>query len=260
MPFGFSLKSIVGHERDLVVEHDREVLELVLPAEADALASLRELARDVPELCPVLRELHQHDRLAGWVEVLARPRELEVDALHLGDRLLRVLRLVLEEVVVDDARDRRARAGRADHCGLRGARDDDPVLRHAHIADVLRPPSLNFALFSADGLGRERAWRSTFFDFTSKTRHSLPPPSWIDDCCACEQVVEPLVRDREAPRDRRRHEVALEVVELELRGLADQVTRAVDVGDACELHRDLVRCPAARRSARRRRACRCGSG
>ena len=44
------------------------------------------------------------------------------------------------------------------------------------------PPSLNFALFSAIAfVGKGPA--TTFFDFTSKTRHSLPPPSWIDDCC-----------------------------------------------------------------------------
>ena len=48
-------------------------------------------------------------------------------------------------------------------------------------ARTFSPPSLNFSLFSAIAfVGKGPA--TTFFDFTSKTRHSLPPPSWIDDC------------------------------------------------------------------------------
>src|SRR3546814_1611407 len=35
-------------------------------------------------------------------------------------------------------------------------------------------------LFRSAFVGKGPA--TTFFDATSKTRHSLPPPSWIDDC------------------------------------------------------------------------------
>ena len=43
------------------------------------------------------------------------------------------------------------------------------------------PPSLNALEFSATAfVGNGPA--ITFFVVASKTRHSLPPPSWIDDC------------------------------------------------------------------------------
>ena len=56
-----------------------------------------------------------------------------------------------------------------------------------------------------------------------------------------EQRVERLRRDRESlDADRRRHEVRLEVVELELRRLAEDPDHLVGVLDAGDLDRDLV--------------------
>ena len=123
---------------DLVVEHDREALEVVVPKR---LPAHRLGPGDVVEdLVAVAGELHRHDRLAGRrVEVLLRPRQLQVLARHLRVRALRVLRVdaVLEEVVVGDARDRRRDAG-ADH-GDRGvALDHD---RPGRDGQHLRPLS-----------------------------------------------------------------------------------------------------------------------
>ena len=101
------------------------------------------------------------------------------------------------------------------------------------------PPSLNSSLPSAAAL----VGKGPAIDLLRLHVEDAPllAAAFLDRrLLAGEEVVERLVRDRDAPRDRRRHEVAFEVVELELRGLADQLPGAVDVRDARELDRDLV--------------------
>ena len=65
-------------------------------------AALGQVPRDLLELlAAAVRELHEHDRLAlARVDVLPRPLEHQVGAGHLGNRLLLVLRVVLEEIEV----------------------------------------------------------------------------------------------------------------------------------------------------------------
>ena len=94
MPSGFVLEVDVRRRLELAVEHDREVLRVVLVVALAArstwkrqLAAVGLLARDLLELVgAVVRELQRARRAAGLPEVGARAREHEVAAGHLGDR------------------------------------------------------------------------------------------------------------------------------------------------------------------------------
>ena len=80
------------------------------------------------------------------------------------------------------------------------------------------------------------------FFFWSSKRYQDSLVVVLDECLLTgEQRVERLRRDRESlDADRRRHEVRLEVVELELRRLAEDPDHLVGVLDAGDLDRDLV--------------------
>jgi hypothetical protein len=87
---------------NLAVEHDREVLEEVLAAPRKlglGASALCERPRDLVELVAArISELERDDRLAV-LEVRARSLELQVLARHLRDRVLRVRRVELEDVI-----------------------------------------------------------------------------------------------------------------------------------------------------------------
>ena len=181
MPFGFSLKSIVGHERISLSRTIAKCWNWSWPPKLlSAVAALRELARDLGELVAALvRELHEHDRLPGLrVEVLARAREPQVARRSSRGSGSRRLRLVLEEVVVRDARhgaERRAGSSRRV-----SARHVITIRFFGTPRTRAFSPSSFVGLASRGLLRRERAGDARFV-VRSKTRHSLPPPSWIVD-------------------------------------------------------------------------------
>ena len=97
------------------------------------------------------------------------------------------------------------------------------------------------------------SWRSSSSSVGSGPAMRVSVSSYAYQAVGCpfpsDLVLDPLenrierrARDREAVLgDRRRHEVLLEVVELELRRLADQLRRLVGIVQPRELDDDLVR-------------------
>ena len=226
----------------LAVEDDREVLEEVLgralPA-ADGVveepAALSLVAGDLLESLRALAgELHQHDRLARpRVEVLPRPRQLEVPTRHLRD----LRRLVLEEVEVVLRREplSGARAVLLSDAAL----DDDRPLRHREQPVPRR--DLPVPLRERD---LPRADRPAHELLPLRTEHvvRLGVTACGERLLAREEVEELRCRNRlaRARVDRGRDEVGLEVEQLQLRGLADDRGRGRRILDARQLDRDLV--------------------
>ena len=183
-------------------------------------------------------------RTIGWpvvrVEVGLRTGRLQLCAGHLRDPLLlvRVRRVVLEQVV--DGLPDRGVAGRArvvlgrrarDHRGAGRDGEDLPALRHSRnarveqpLTRVRRPCDQPLVLVEEVVGGRCALFRLRLL--------------------AREQVVEAGGRDGDSResggRDRGTGEIALEVVELELRGLADQLRGLCGVFHARQLDHDLV--------------------
>ena len=209
---------------DLAVEHDREVLRRLPQAPANPL-----VAGDLLELVgPATRELHGHDGTPrgarARVEVRARARELEILARHLGH----VRRGVLEEVVVGPVgNDPGSLVARAHDRVLATGDDDHPLGHRQHLP---RPGSLVRDLLRL-GSGVERAvdepLRLRVEDVEGVRRPVLR--LCLD---ARQQVVQRGELDREAlNRDRRPRERRLEVVELELRRLADDLRGRLRIAD-----------------------------
>ena len=227
---------------DLAVEHDREVLQVVLGvalAAADRVeeqpAALRHVARDALErLGALVREVHQDDRLAGRrVEVLPRAVEVQVAPRHLGN----LGRRVAEEVVRVRRRVELADA-RADHFAA-AALDDHGVGRHGEELVALRQLAVPLGerrLARPDGAADE------LLPLLLEDVVRLRIAARRERLLAREKVVELRRRDRlPRPRvDRRRDEVLLEVEQLELGRLADDVRGRGRVVDAGQLDRDLV--------------------
>ena len=117
-----ALRRVDLRERlDLAIEHDREVLR-----RAEQVAALVEAAGDPLELLAARAgELHQDDRALARIEVCARSGQLQVGTRQLGDRLLLVVLVVLEQVP-GRRRGRCPDAGADD--GVGATRDDDGLL------------------------------------------------------------------------------------------------------------------------------------
>ena len=190
-------------------------------------------------LSSLTRELHGHDRRArragARVEVRPRTRELEILARHLRH----VRRVVLEEVVV--------RAIGRHAAPLRPAGTNDRALsaRDHHHALGYRTKLAAGREFSA-GLPKRVRLRPVW-------ARDDPLRRRVDDVVLGrrsvlrlrlhlrQQLVERHVLDRlAANRDGRADERGLEVVELELRGRADDLCSRLGVLDAGELNHDLV--------------------
>ena len=194
----------------------------------------------------------RHDRLAELVEVVARAVGLDVAAGHLGNRVLRVVRLVAEEVVVRPARRQVAvgtpapRSGAQETTRRRSRRRAPCRLGGRAGALSVKSSSRVFAGPSSNGRSCRRG---------SRPKRSRAPSR------PCRRGGRTGVTWRPppaAPIDGP-DEVLLEVEELELCGLPDQLGGLLGIRDACQLDDDLVRRPACASRARRRRACRCGS-
>ena len=252
---------------DLAVEDDRELLRVVVLLAARATgrlplrpAALGERARHRLELLRArVREIHEHDRLAvlGALrpDVLAGALEVEVGPRHLRDRgaLRSRVRVVLEEVVVGLRRRADVRAERR----VRGALDEREFPRHEHhlgalrhlaplavVAHVLRVQKLP--------LGRERP-RDELVVRRLRARllraRLLLGGEEVELLGVLrlplrlhrqQRVVERGQRGRVSLEiGRRRDQVALEVEELEPRGLPDHFLGAIRV-DAGELDHHLV--------------------
>ena len=200
---------------------------------AAEVAALPEPPRDVLEAVLALaRERHRHDRLAELVEVVPGAVRLDVRAGHLRDRVLRVVRLVAEEVEVRAAR-REVRRARLLLGG--GARDDDRALRDAeHLAALghLRVLPREELLARADRPFEHAAVLGEEVVGGRALRRRAAP--------AAQELEERIGRDGALSADGRAGQVLLEVEELELGRLPDQLGGLLGVGDAGELDDDLV--------------------
>jgi hypothetical protein len=196
------------------------------------------VARDLLELVRAAPgELHRHDRAPAAararVEVRARPVELQVLARHLRD----LGRLVLEEVVVGAIRDDAgALCAGADDGVLAAGNDDHRLRNREHLASlralgcelvgclflVERPVDEPLRVLVEDVVRARRALRGLCLD-------------------AREQVVQRGELDRlPADRDGGPGKGRLEVVQLELRGLPDDVRSSLRIADTRQLDDDLV--------------------
>ena len=241
---------------DLVVEHDGEALRegaRVVAAAGDSVlrreerAPLGQLPRDVVELVgAVVREVQEDDRLPGLrVEVLASAVPgVEVLAGQRRDRVLGVVRLVLVEVVPglrrrDAAGAGLGRGGRVVGAGVAPAGEDRLVARDdvelgalgrlasLHLLEelLLRPGRARQPLLLVAvevPLARRRPLGEVVLGVRSGSSVSLgtgfPFASGGD-----------------------RLDVGLQVVELELRRLADHLGRALGIDLARDTDDDLVR-------------------
>ncbi len=200
------------------------------------LAPLVERSRDgLEHAVAVAVEGELHDRRAGLVEALAHPARVQILAGELGP--------VVEEVVVDDGRVRaagtaapvrspRLRVGAA-------AGEDHQAVRN--LEDLLARKELRVAggeqLGACVGRARDQVLLLAEEEELRRLAGRLREP--LD---GREQRVARRVRDRVEVRvDRGAGEVRLEVVQLELRRLADQRRGLGRIVDAGELDHDLVR-------------------
>ena len=189
-------------------------------------------------------------------------RELQVGAGHLGDRVRSRCRLVLEEVVV------RAAGGGCRAPGQPvGVPQLTTVVSRRHGQTTVNPcgdlaVELSFAwcvgvselLARVLGPGARAASSRRRGRTPSACPSSRPPARRSEGRRGWRVATTDALRRRSTGR----HERRLEVVELELRGLADDLRGLRRVVHAGELDHDLVRCPACGSRARTRRACRCG--
>ena len=257
---------------DLAVEDDRELLGVLVLLAARATgrlpprpAALGERSRHRLELLRTpVREIHEHDRLAvlGALrpDVLPGALEVEVGPRHLRDRgaLRSRMRVVLEEVVVGLRRRADVRAERR----VRGALDEREFLRHEHHLGALRHLAplavVAHVLRVAEAPSRSGAALRRACSSSSSSSPSSSPASSSRLLLGGEEVellgvlrlplrlhrqqrvVERCQRGRVSLEiGRRRDQVALEVEELEPRGLPDHFLGAIRV-DAGELDHHLV--------------------
>ncbi len=219
---------------DLVVEHDREVL-----GNAAELPALRESARDVVEaVAAPVGELERHDRLA-LEEVLAGAGQPQILTGHLRDRVLGVGRVVVEEVVEVLLRlGNPALPAGADH-GRRATRDHDLALGRREVLGVLghlpRRERVDEVFLPVGGPREKLVVRGE--EVPLRRRRPL-----VELVLPRQERPQARARNRVAARVDRRplDEVRLQVVELELRRLADDLGGAGGVEDAGEVDRDLV--------------------
>ncbi len=236
---------------DLAVEDDREVLRHRLAEQVRLGApTAGDIAGDAAEdVGALVRERHRHDRLAGLgVEVLARARQAQLLTGHLGDDVLLVgvAGVVADQVVRVRRRVLDVDAGAHDLAAA--ALEHDRLRRHAE-----EPPALR-QLVARGALAARLLERLAVEQLLLRGRRpgddlllvveQVPARGVVvldQRLLAREQLMDGRGRDGEAVDvDRRRHEVLLEVEELELRGLAEDLDHALGVLDARDADRDLV--------------------
>ncbi len=228
---------------DLAVEDDREALfegfALVAGGAGEIRlrqAALGKVPGDLVELVPArVGEAEEHDRLVPGAEVRPRLVALEVVSGQLRDGVGRVVRLVLEEVVV--GRPRRGHAdARADR-GVVGAGEDDLALRH-------RVELRALGLLAAELLEQVllRLARAAEALLVLRVQVPLGRRPGLGRLLLARQERQELRRgvDLTVGARRRRQGVSLQVEELQLGGLADDLGGAPRIVDAGELDGDLV--------------------
>jgi hypothetical protein len=221
-------------------------------AGADERAALSLAARDlVEDLLPLAGELHQHyRRVRLWIDVRARPVELQLVARHLRDAdVVLVLRLPVFEQVkglrrVDGLGGQAVAFSdvAADDDGVHRHLENRPVLRDALAETAFRLRLLDDVAVEQGGSRRHRArghlsarpeqipLRRALFGERTRLRRRQQP----------EETAGRNRNLRQPAADRRPREVGLEVVELEHGRLADERRRGPRIVDTGELNHDLV--------------------
>ena len=271
IPFGYCSQSIEGHDlisRSSTIAKPGVIFWPPPSVFVQELAAVRDVARDLGELVRAgVRELHRHDRLAGRAcrspgacRRASSPRPSSPGRPCPPRSPLRC---------------GRSRSGSTSRCvGFAvltpgqmsspiAAAEDGRLGRHAE--DAPRPsaacplrrqprPRRSASSLSLSPTGPARIF------FLSSKRYQRRVRAVLDQrLLAGEQRVERLLRDREALRaDRGRHEVRLEVEELELGGLAEDLDHLLRVLHPGEVDRRSGRRPACGSRAPRRRAGRRG--